>query len=43
MQEVFGDLKGKKFVFVGDGNNVATSIASACAVMGVSMTILRSP
>ncbi len=43
MQEVFGDLTGKKFVFVGDGNNVATSIASACAVMGVAMTICAPP
>lgn len=39
MQEVFGDVVGKKFVFVGDGNNVATSLASACALLGVPLTI----
>jgi ornithine carbamoyltransferase len=39
MQEVFGEVAGKKFVFVGDGNNVATSLASACALLGVPLTI----
>jgi ornithine carbamoyltransferase len=39
MQEACGELTGKKFVFVGDGNNVATSIASACATLGVALTI----
>lgn len=39
MQEVFGDLRGKKFVFVGDGNNVATSLAAVCARLGVPLTI----
>lgn len=39
MQEVFGDVTGKKFVFVGDGNNVATSLAAACALLGVPLTI----
>lgn len=39
MREACGDLAGKKLVFVGDGNNVATSIASACATLGVALTI----
>lgn len=39
MREFFGDIAGKKFVFVGDGNNVATSLASACALLGVKMTV----
>jgi ornithine carbamoyltransferase len=39
MREVFGDIAGKKFVFVGDGNNVATSLASACALLDVPLTI----
>lgn len=43
MQEACGELRGKKFVFVGDGNNVATSIASACATLGVSLTICAPP
>ncbi len=43
MQEVCGELTGKKFVFVGDGNNVATSIASACASLGVALTICAPP
>jgi ornithine carbamoyltransferase len=39
MQEVLEDLRGKKLVFVGDGNNVASSLASACAVFDVPLTI----
>lgn len=39
MREVFGDLRGRKFVFVGDGNNVATSLAAICALLGVPLTI----
>jgi ornithine carbamoyltransferase len=39
MQEVFGDLKGKKCVFVGDGNNVASSLAIAAAICGMHLTI----
>jgi len=39
MQELFGKVAGKKFVFVGDGNNVATSLATACALLNVPMTV----
>ncbi|OYW17448.1 MAG: ornithine carbamoyltransferase [Planctomycetales bacterium 12-60-4] len=39
MREVFGDIQGKKLVFVGDGNNVATSLAAACALLQVPLTI----
>lgn len=39
MQEAFGAICGKKFVFVGDGNNVATSLATACAILEVPMTV----
>jgi len=39
MREVLGDVRGRKFVFVGDGNNVATSLASACALLDVPLTV----
>ncbi len=39
MQEVFGDLTGKKCVFVGDGNNVASSLAIAAALCGMHLTV----
>lgn len=39
MREIFGAETGRKFVFVGDGNNVATSLASACALLDVPLTI----
>lgn len=35
IQEEFGDLAGRKLVFVGDGNNVARSLAQASALFGV--------
>lgn len=42
IQEHFGELKGKTVVFVGDGNNVARSLAVACAMTGVNF-IIASP
>jgi ornithine carbamoyltransferase len=42
MTELFGDLAGRTLVFVGDGNNVARSLAVACGKLGVRF-ILASP
>src|SRR5262249_40447249 len=42
MQEVFGKLEGRTLVFVGDGNNVARSLAVACGKLGVRF-ILAAP
>jgi ornithine carbamoyltransferase len=42
MQEEFDDLKGRTLVFVGDGNNVARSLAVACAQLGVNF-VLSAP
>src|SRR5437764_8532624 len=42
MQEVFGELKGRTLVFVGDGNNVARSVAVCCGKLGVKF-ILAAP
>ncbi|MBM4074208.1 MAG: ornithine carbamoyltransferase, partial [Planctomycetes bacterium] len=39
MKEVFGDLRGKRIVFVGDGNNVASSLAIATALTGAALTV----
>ena len=39
IREHFGRLKGLKIAFVGDGNNVARSLAFACAKLGMKMTI----
>ena len=38
MQEAFGDLDGRHLVFVGDGNNVASSLAILTALLGVPFT-----
>jgi ornithine carbamoyltransferase len=37
--EHFGELKGRKLVFVGDGNNVANSLLFACGKMGMDVTV----
>ncbi|HCS50171.1 MAG TPA: ornithine carbamoyltransferase, partial [Planctomycetaceae bacterium] len=42
MQEHCGDIEGKTMVYLGDGNNVARSLAISCADMGVKF-ILCSP
>lgn len=42
IQEVFGSLEGKTVAFVGDGNNVARSVAVGCGVLGMNF-VLSSP
>ncbi len=40
MRDAFGeDLAGRHVVFVGDGNNVARSLAAACVKLGVRFTL----
>jgi ornithine carbamoyltransferase len=41
--EHFGRLKGLKVAFIGDGNNVAASLAQACAHVGTSFAIGTPP
>lgn len=42
VKEHFGDLEGRTLVFVGDGNNVARSLAVGCAKLGMKF-VLASP
>jgi ornithine carbamoyltransferase len=42
LQEHFGNLDGRTLAFIGDGNNVARSLATACGKLGVKF-ILSSP
>jgi ornithine carbamoyltransferase len=42
VQEVFGTVAGRTLVFVGDGNNVARSVAICCGKLGVRF-ILAAP
>ncbi|MCD6400222.1 ornithine carbamoyltransferase [candidate division WOR-3 bacterium] len=39
VRESFGTLNGTKLAFVGDGNNVARSLALLCAMVGVDFSI----
>jgi ornithine carbamoyltransferase len=42
LREVFGAIAGRTLVFVGDGNNVARSLAVGCGLLGARF-ILASP
>jgi ornithine carbamoyltransferase len=42
IQEVFGEIRGRHVAFIGDGNNVARSLAQGCAMLGAAFT-LASP
>lgn len=37
--ERLGELKGRKLVYVGDGNNVANSLLFTCAKVGMNVTV----
>ena len=39
LQEHWGSLRGRRLAFVGDGNNVATSLAHAAALLGLEFHI----
>lgn len=39
IREHFGETKGIRVAFVGDGNNVASSLATACALLGAELTL----
>jgi len=43
LKEQLGRLEGLKFVFVGDGNNVARSLAQASALFGVDFVLACPP
>ncbi len=43
MKHCFDDLRGKRLVFVGDGNNVARSVALCCAMLEVKFTLASPP
>jgi ornithine carbamoyltransferase len=40
LQEVTGDLQGRRLVYVGDGNNVAHSLMEGGARLGVHVTVI---
>jgi ornithine carbamoyltransferase len=39
LRELLGELDGRRLVYVGDGNNVAASLAFASALSGVELTV----
>jgi ornithine carbamoyltransferase len=43
MQESFQELAGRTLVFVGDGNNVARSLALVCGKMGIRFILAAPP
>ncbi|WP_425394903.1 ornithine carbamoyltransferase [Aeoliella sp.] len=43
LREHVGSLKGRKLTWVGDGNNVAMSLARGCAKLGMAMSVCSPP
>ncbi|HZY87947.1 MAG TPA: ornithine carbamoyltransferase, partial [Gemmataceae bacterium] len=43
VEELFGSVAGRTLVFVGDGNNVARSVAIACGKVGVRFILAAPP
>jgi ornithine carbamoyltransferase len=43
LREHFGTLQGRKLAWVGDGNNVAVSLARGCAKTGMQVSICSPP
>jgi ornithine carbamoyltransferase len=43
LRERLGSLDGRRIVFVGDGNNVAASLAFASALSGIELTVASPP
>jgi ornithine carbamoyltransferase len=43
LREELGTLDGRRVVFVGDGNNVAASLAFAAALSGIELTVASPP
>jgi ornithine carbamoyltransferase len=43
LEEVAGNLAGQHLVYVGDGNNIATSLIEASALTGMALTVISPP
>ncbi|HUG93091.1 MAG TPA: ornithine carbamoyltransferase [Planctomycetaceae bacterium] len=43
LKEVFGDLAGRTLAYIGDGNNVARSLAIGTGMVGMSMVVAAPP
>jgi ornithine carbamoyltransferase len=43
LRECLGSLEGRRVVYVGDGNNVAASLAFASALCGIELTVASPP
>jgi ornithine carbamoyltransferase len=43
LRELLGALEGRRVVYVGDGNNVAASLAFGAALSGVELTVTSPP
>lgn len=43
IQEVTGGLEGRRVAFIGDGNNVAASLAIGAALTGLELTVASPP
>src|SRR5438874_4912793 len=39
IREAFGEVRGRRVAFIGDGNNVARSLAQGCAMLGAAFAL----
>jgi ornithine carbamoyltransferase len=43
LQELWGDVRGRRIAYVGDGNNVAHSLIQGCALLGINVSVATPP
>jgi ornithine carbamoyltransferase len=43
LREIFGDLRGRKLAYIGDGNNVAHSLMLAAVRVGMNLSVATPP
>ncbi len=43
LRELYGTIEGRRLVYVGDGNNVAASLAFGAALTGLELTVASPP
>jgi ornithine carbamoyltransferase len=43
IREAFGGVKGRTVAFIGDGNNVARSVAASCGMLGAKFVLASPP
>ncbi|MDQ2960508.1 MAG: ornithine carbamoyltransferase [Candidatus Dormibacteraeota bacterium] len=43
MRQLWGEVRGRRIAFLGDGDNVATSLLEACSILGIDVALACPP